>query len=465
LNDLKNIYTNINTKEKKISILKNGILKNKILFSLPINDITEFNRKISKAVLEVLFIVINNLFTRSSTEDETKQFELLFEEANSYNILLFFLNIYKNDEQKELIAIILARFYSYIKIPEEGKIIINILINSLKRNIKNKLTEISINKHIERVLDVLSNISFNKENRNLFIDKEITPLLFSLINSSEINIYKDSIILLNWICFHSSDEEKNNFIKFGIFDVFHKKLLEILPPPPGKILTQNYYSIWEIIYGINNILNSNSFGVSSFLNTPLIPLLLQILDSVLTLTILSSDENIYRIQKYICDCFVNISSFSYNNICKLIELKVIDIMINIIEKHISQTKKKKTIIKEETAELAATVIFNTTVLGSNKALISENNKFKKIFEEENKLKRLFEIFKFLDSLQSISQLQKEMMNHISISICFLFKKERPPLSYSIVFSYIDKLRSSPHPTSGYDFPSTAQNGWDEINQN
>jgi hypothetical protein len=116
-----------------------------------------------------------------------------------------------------------------------------------------------------------------------------------LINSSEINIYQNSIILLSNICIDSSDEEKNNLIESGIFDVYHKKLLEISPPPPQNILSQNYYSVNCIIYGIKNILYSNSSCVSSFLNTPLIPVLLWTLNSTLTLTITSSDEDIYDI--------------------------------------------------------------------------------------------------------------------------------------------------------------------------
>jgi hypothetical protein len=297
------------------------------------------------------------------------------------------------------------------------------------------------------------------------MNEEIISLLFNMVNSSEKNEYENSIILLNNIYFHSSIEEKNNFIKSGIFNIFHKKLLEISPPPPQNILSHNYYSISYIIQGIDNLLYLNSSGISSFLKTPLIPLLLQILHSTFTLTITSSDENIFDIQEYICRCFLCVTLSSYDDVCKLIELKMIDIMINIIEKYILQIKEKKTKIKEVTTELATMVIFNTTLLGSNKASITENNKFKKIFEEENKLKRLFDIFKFLDSLQSISPFQKNIMNRISISICFLFKRQRPPLSYSIVFSYIDILRSSPHPTSGYDFPLAAQIGWDKINQN
>jgi hypothetical protein len=137
-------------------------------------------------------------------------------------------------------------------------------------------------------------------------------------------------------------------------------------------------------------------------------------------------------------------------------------MMNAIEKYISQIEEKKLIMKEETAESISIVIFNTTYKGLNEALSLEHNKFKKLFEDDNKLNRLLNVFKFLNSLQTITPLQKNIMNYISISICHLFRNRRIPPSYNVVFSYIDKLRLSPHPTSGYDFPSDAQKAWNEI---
>jgi hypothetical protein len=312
------------------------------------------------------------------------------------------------------------------------------------------------------VLDALAKIFRNKENRSLFIDEEITPLLFNLINSSEIGIYQNSIALLCNICIDSSDEEKNNLIKSGIFNIYHKKLLEISPPPPENILSHNYYSVKCIISGIYNILNSNPSGVSSFLNTPLIPVLLQTLDSALTLTTTTSDNDIYNIQRCICNCFMYISSRSYNNVNLLVNPKIIDAMMNVIEKYISQIKENKTFLKKETAELGTIIIFNTTYKGVIESLSSEHNKFKKLFEDNNKLNRLLIIFEFLNSLKSITLLQKRITNRISISICYLFKNERILPSYNVVFSYIDKLRLSPHPTSGFDFPSNAQKAWNKI---
>jgi hypothetical protein len=332
----------------------------------------------------------------------------------------------------------------------------------------NNLTEISIIEDIKRLLRGLIGISRNDENIKHLIDKEeITPFLYDLINTSSKDIYENAICLLSNICNFPSVKEKNNIIKSGVFNILRKKLLEISPPPPGKILPHNYRPIYFIISAINNLLISNSFGASSFLNTPLISVFLWTFDSTITLTMTSSDEDIYDIQEEIYGCFVDISSFSYNNVYRLIESKVIDYMINIIEKYISQIKENKIIIKEEAVEYGAIVIFNTASNGSNESSSSEGNKFKKLFEEGNKLNKLVDSFKFLNSLPSISPIQREIINEISISVCYLLKQEKPPKSYDIVISYINTLRLSPHPTSedDYDFPLVAQDAWDNIIKN
>jgi hypothetical protein len=55
-----------------------------------------------------------------------------------------------------------------------------------------------------------------------------------------------------------------------------------------------------------------------------------------------------------------------------------------------------------------------------------------------------------------------MLDNISISIGYLFKSEKPPPSFDVILLYINKLRSSPHPTSGFDFPLAAQNAWNAM---
>jgi hypothetical protein len=72
---------------------------------------------------------------------------------------------------------------------------------------------------------------------------------------------------------------------------------------------------------------------------------------------------------------------------------------------------------------------------------------------------LFNLFKYLIS-QTLSPVQKEIINYISIAICLLFKKERLSLCYGYVLKYVNNLKASPSPTSGHDFPLAAEDSWD-----
>jgi hypothetical protein len=65
------------------------------------------------------------------------------------------------------------------------------------------------------------------------------------------------------------------------------------------------------------------------------------------------------------------------------------------------------------------------------------------------------LFKYITS-KTLSPTQKKITDRISITICFLLKNERPPICYGYVLEYVNKLKSTPSPTSGYDFPSVAE---------
>jgi hypothetical protein len=93
--------------------------------------------------------------------------------------------------------------------------------------------------------------------------------------------------------------------------------------------------------------------------------------------------------------------------------------------------------------------------------LKKKNKFKNYFDENNRLNVLLNLFKYLIS-QTLSPIQKETINCISITICLLFKNEKPPLCYGCVLEYVNNLKSSPSPTCGYDFPSAAKKAWMEM---
>jgi hypothetical protein len=99
--------------------------------------------------------------------------------------------------------------------------------------------------------------------------------------------------------------------------------------------------------------------------------------------------------------------------------------------------------------------------GSKAGFKEEKNKFKNYFDENNRLNILVNFFKYIIS-QTLSPIWKKITDRISITICRLLKNERPPLCYGCVLEYVNNLKSSPSPTSGYDFPLAAKYSWNEM---
>jgi hypothetical protein len=312
------------------------------------------------------------------------------------------------------------------------------------------------------VLNTLINISEGvDENKEILLDGETISSLLPLVNSSDTNIWKNTVLLLSNICCIESVDDDSPIINCGIFDVFHKKLLEISPFPPQKMISSNYYSIYCIVAGIDNLLESNDSGVTSFLKTPLIPLLLHTLDSTISIENTSSDENVKKIQLDICNCFLRCTEGCYEDTLLFVEMKVIDSLLNITKIYINEIEKKKIYLSEETVETISMIFFNTALDGSTTGSKKEKNKFKNYFDENNRLNVLLNLFKYLIS-QTFSPIQKETLNNISITICRLLKNERPPLCYGCVLEYVNKFKSFSSPTSDYDFPLAAKDSWNKM---
>jgi hypothetical protein len=418
------------------------------------------NIEVAHEVLKLLIKFSERLFTYNNDEKEYVQFQSKLEECHCFNTLLLLLNVYE-DIFKLQISIILGNFYKCIAIPSEGKIIIDILINYLKRQAKEQAKKISAedenDKFMISVLNAFVSISTG-DNIKVLFDNGIIPLLLPLVNSSDANVWKKAITILSNICSIKSVKDKNSIINCGIFDVFHKKLLDISPYPPQKMSSSNYYSVFRIIVGIDHLLISNHSGVTSFLNTPFIPLLLHTLDSTISIGNTSSDKNIGNIQLFICNCFLRCTEHCYEHILLIVEMKVIDSLFNTFEMYINENKKKNIFLKEETIKTISIIFFNTGLKGLTAGSKEEKIKFKIYFVENKRLNILLNLFKYLIS-QTLSPTQKEIINCISIIICFLLKNERPPPCYGCVLEYVNNLKSSPSPTSGYDFPSIAKKMW------
>jgi hypothetical protein len=143
-------------------------------------------------------------------------------------------------------------------------------------------------------------------------------------------------------------------------------------------------------------------------------------------------------------------------------MKVIDTLLNIIEMYINEIKKKKILLNEETIKTISKIFFYIGFDGSTAGSKKEKNKFKNYFDENNRLNVLHNLFKYLIS-QTLSPIQKETINWISIAICFLFKNEIP-LYCDCVLKYVKNLKPSPLPIFDYGPPliSTTKKLWREV---
>jgi hypothetical protein len=309
----------VDTKEQCVALIDDLSIGSKILCFLPGDDRSNMNIEVVKKILNVLVNFTEKLFNQCGKEERI-QFKIKLEGCHFFGTLFSLLNIYEDISLRLLISIILANMCKYVFVTEEQPIIIDILINYLKKQSTKKPNE---DKNKISVLNALVNITeggSKYKNKKVVLDGGTIPLLLPLVDSSDTIVWQRTVTLLSNICTIRSVEDKNSIIKYGIFDVFHKKLLEISPFPPQKMISSNYFLIYRIIAGIDNLLHFNRSGVISFLKTPLIPLLLHTLDSTISIgntpsdediKNTSSDEDIGNIQQNICGCFLKCTLHCY----------------------------------------------------------------------------------------------------------------------------------------------------------
>jgi hypothetical protein len=129
LKSLKDIT--VDTKEECLTLLNDFSFNTRILCFLPKDDKSDINFEVSNKILNLLINFSEKLFDDGGKE-ECIEFRSKLEECDCFNTLLFLLSVYENILFKVRISIILGNFYKYTIIQNEGKVVINILINYLK---------------------------------------------------------------------------------------------------------------------------------------------------------------------------------------------------------------------------------------------------------------------------------------------------------------------------------------------
>jgi hypothetical protein len=217
------------------------------------------------------------LFKGISITEESKKYTAEFTKLDGCGKLFFWLNTSTNMKRKEQILIILGLFINGSTLSGCNKIIVEILkeVQSSPAPDTN---------HLYNIIYTLISISFSSsENQMLFIDSGIITVLFPLMDY-EI-VWRNTIILLHNICLVNTNLKKNEIIKTSIFNIFYRRLLEISPPPFVIILPDNFYSLSLICSAICNLVLKNSEGVDVFVCSPLVHLLVTILEIITSIAI------------------------------------------------------------------------------------------------------------------------------------------------------------------------------------
>jgi hypothetical protein len=116
-------------------------------------------------------------------------------------------------------------------------------------------------------------------------------------------------------------------------------------------------------------------------------------------------------------------------------------------------------LNEKVVEIISKIFFNTGNNGSTAGSKEEKNKFKNYFDENNRLDVLLNLFKYLIS-QTLSPIQKEIVDNISITICLLLKSEIP-LYCGCVLKYVKNFKSSPSAAENSSV-GVLNNSWNQM---
>jgi hypothetical protein len=125
-------------------------------------------------------------------------------------------------------------------------------------------------------------------------------------------------------------------------------------------------------------------------------------------------------------------------------------------------KEKGKKMDELVVKYATAALFNISLFGYRKAIYGEKNKLRDMFDAVSGIKRLYELFSYLHNQKDQSPFEKEVVNFISLCVCYLLKSDTISPSYVSLLVYVNELRSQPKPESGFDFPSIARECWEGL---
>jgi hypothetical protein len=323
-----------------------------------------------------------------------------------------------------------------------------IILKKLKEGLEHNLSSPNINIFINSLLSISSLI----ENEEFLVDLDIIPLLFSFINQNKTEVSRNALFLLCNICSVPDKTKKNMIINLGVFQFFSLKLLELSFSTSSLLIPDNIIVLLKISHKISNLLKENEEGVRRFLDSPLIPCLLQIfrLETSIENTEngLSHINEIIEIQKNIINSFCE-CTYSLDNTSSLINHGILELLLMVLEKKMNDDND---VIKNESSSL----LLKITEIGfkEGEGVKYQKNKFQIDFNKINGLNRLINIYDMFEHVP----IKKYFVNNVVLSVLYLLKQEKPPKSCYNLLKYASWLKDCLYS----DFGKLFTKAWKEI---
>lgn len=332
VNELKKNSNNVKKEDDKKMIIKSDELKNKN------SDIKKENDKIKEENDELR--KINNNVKKENDEIKKENNELkktVRDVKKEYDEM----KIKNNELEREITELKKKNNEVTKEIDEEN-------FGTLEEQNKVSLGKKDLT-HIHNLVRAFASLLTDNE---IQIDDDIISTILLLIIRDD-DIRNDLFISLNHICFVASSEKKNIIIKVGIFDVFQE--LE-------RSSSIDYILLSYIYYCINEVVRKNKEGVSALLDSSLISILLERLRSttllISSLSIPEEKEEVMNIQKYISECLMTCTSFSYEQCYKLVKFSVISLLLYVLERYVLVLKSEVKKLDKLMIQNASASLFN-----------------------------------------------------------------------------------------------------------
>jgi hypothetical protein len=426
----------------------------RIVSSLPESDKDDWDCEVVMTVVRFLVSLSDSLMCPPGVlaEEMKEKSKRIFERINN-NILNSLFNSFKkysNITHELLTGAIICYFHSYEEFKPEMWSIIDLMKKTIEEHSCGKTT-VKTN-DIVFILNSLRVISRYDNNKKRLIELGFSTLLLKVFSDKNFTVVQYALILFRNLS-NSFSSEDAKLVSANVFKVF---------PDLFKRLTFNtstipvpFDSLESALYVVVKILSKDSTSVELLINTSLIQTIINMLPPASSLAVYSSlSFQIERVIIHIGDVLSHCGN-SVKNIEKLFNFDFISFYLETFEMMVNEIEKGKMEFDRILREVSFVFHFWLAKSNNEKTLFLT-------FQKINTIERMINFFIRVKQLNSPSENLRECLNRLALSVCLLFHGRAPLVSAAPVLEYCDKMRKSPPPSEGYNFPENISISWNNM---